>query len=220
MDSFQIKLTSGETRKMIGIPDTCPFCFQKITPNIYIGTTIIDHNIAEVFMKCPNTKCNKTFIGNYSFDSYYGSYNLNGLSFLQNLNRKSFNDTITEVSPSFESIYNQAFQAEQMELIDICGIGYRKALEFLIKDYLISKHPEKEEDIKKALLGNCIKQWIDNPRLKKVAERAVWLGNDETHYIRKWESKSIHDLKTLIDITVSYLEAELLADKYEAEMPN
>jgi len=98
-------------------------------------------------------------------------------------------------------------------------MGLRKALEFLIKDYICYKNPEKEIEIKKLFLGNCISIYIDNSRLKNISERAVWLGNDETHYIRKWKNQDIKDLKNLINITVSWIDTELLADKYEKEMP-
>lgn len=217
---MQIKLISGDTINLTEKPDTCPFCHEKTNPNVYTGDIIKDH-IAEVFMSCPNKKCNRTFIAIYSYcPETVRNFKFEGLSFLQALRLKQFADIITNISPSFVSIYNQAFQAEQMQLKEICGVGYRKALEFLIKDYLITKKPEQEEKIKKEKLGNCIRDGIENSRLKRMAKLAVWLGNDETHYIRKWVDKDIHDLKNLIDITVSYLETELLADKYEAEMPN
>lgn len=103
------------------------------------------------------------------------------------MNGKEFSNTITEISPSFDKIYNEAYKAEQQDLEEICGVGYRKALEFLIKDYLISKGEENEETIKNAPLGQCIQNYVNDDRIKKVAKRAAWLGNDETHYVRKWE---------------------------------
>jgi hypothetical protein len=60
-------------------------------------------------------------------------------------------------------IYTQAHAAEALELTEICGVGYRKALEFLIKDYLITKKPEKSDDIRKMLLGGCIDSYVDDP---------------------------------------------------------
>lgn len=100
----------------------------------------------------------------------------------------------------------------------ICGMGYRKALEFLIKDYLISLKPDDADKIKKTALGKCIDD-INNPNIKELARRATWLGNRETHYIRKWDGKDIHDLKNLIDLTCSYIVAECKAKKYLQEMP-
>ena len=116
-------------------------------------------------------------------------------------------------------IYNQAFSAEQYNLTEICGVGYRKALEFLIKDYLIINNPDETEKIQKKLLGSCISEYIDNTRLKSVAKRAVWLGNDETHYIRKWETKDLQDLKKLIELTLHWIEMETLSESLESEMP-
>ena len=44
-------------------------------------------------------------------------------------------------------------------------MGYRKSLEFLIKDYAIAFHPDKETDIVKSQLSPCINEYIDNKRI-------------------------------------------------------
>jgi len=106
-----------------------------------------------------------------------------------------------------------------MGLDQITGVGYRKALEFLIKDYLISLNPDKEEKIKKKSLGNCIKDGVTDSHIKAVAERAVWLGNDETHYVRKWEDKDVSNLKDLIDLCIHWIEAEIKTKRMLDEMP-
>jgi hypothetical protein len=49
--------------------------------------------------------------------------------------------------------------------------------------------------------------------------RAVWIGNDVTHYIRKWEGKNLEDLKKLIELTVHWIEMEALSKSFEDEMP-
>jgi hypothetical protein len=67
-------------------------------------------------------------------------------------------------------------------------------------------------------LGTCIKNYIDDKRVQSCAERAAWLGNDETHYLRKWEGKDITDLKTLVRLTVNWLDNALLTKQYEKEM--
>lgn len=68
-----------------------------------------------------------------------------------------FPDEITKLSPAFVQIYHQAEQAENSGLSDICGLGYRKALEFLIKDFAIHEHPEAEATIKIASLAQALK---------------------------------------------------------------
>lgn len=102
----------------------------------------------------------------------------------------------------------------------ICGTGYRKSLEFLIKDYLISITPEDQhETIRNKFLNNCIRDNISNINIKTVASRAVWLGNDETHYTRKWEDKDINDLKSIIELTLHWIESEIRTQKLLEDMP-
>jgi hypothetical protein len=135
------------------------------------------------------------------------------------LNAKEFSKSIQEISSLFVKIYNEAYSAEQQNLKEICGVGYRKALEFLIKDYVILNNKDKEGKILKMHLGNCIKDLVTDNRVKSVAKRAVWLGNDETHYVRKWETKNLEDLKKLISLTVHWIEMEKLTESFETEMP-
>ena len=100
------------------------------------------------------------------------------------------------------------------------GIGLRKALEFLIKDYAIKQQPEKSEDIKKTPLGNVIKQYIDDTQVQRLAARATWLGNDETHYVRKWDDKDITHLRALVRLTVNAIDNKIEGDRHIAEMPD
>lgn len=130
-----------------------------------------------------------------------------------------FPEEIKQLSPNFIEIYGQAAAAEQDQLNQIVGVGYRKALEFLIKDYCISRQPDKVEEIKRIPLAACIKTYVDDANTRLCAERAIWLGNDETHYVRIWEDKDIKDLKTLIRLTVAWIENRQLTEKYLMEMP-
>ena len=116
-------------------------------------------------------------------------------------------------------IYGQAAAAEEHQLSQITGVGYRKALEFLVKDYCIAKQPDKAEEIKRTPQATCIKTYVDDANTKRCAERAAWLGNDETHYVRRWEDKDINDLKTLIKLTMAWLQNSLLTEKYLSDMP-
>lgn len=132
-----------------------------------------------------------------------------------------FKETIERLSPSFVRIYNQAKSAEDMGLHEICGIGYRKALEFLIKDYAKSKYPEKNEErekIEKKPLKQCIDTYIEHQQIKSCATGAVYLANDETHYIRKWENKDITHLKQLIELTISWIDMVELTNEITRDM--
>jgi hypothetical protein len=137
------------------------------------------------------------------------------------LTEMTFNETIEKVSPDFCSIYRQADKAEKLQLDLVAGPGYRKALEFLIKDYLLATYPDADVQglIRILQLGPCIENYVKNDKLKQTAKRAAWLGNDETHFVRKWEDKDITDLKDFINLAVHWIEDEAIYLKMLAEMP-
>jgi hypothetical protein len=134
-----------------------------------------------------------------------------------------FPANIETISPLFCATYNQALMAETNGLDQVCGPGFRKALEFLVKDYLVGyvyKDQEKKQaEVVKGFLGPVIEKHIEQERIKRCAKRAAWLGNDETHYTRKWEDKDIHDLKSLTVMTVNYIDLTVESDRYLKEMP-
>lgn len=171
-------------------------------------------------MSCPDISCKKAFISYYTVAPGTAHTNYSNKTSQGTIIGKHFSDKINEISQAFVTIYNQAYAAEQQNLTEICGVGYRKALEFLIKDYSILNNPNEKEKIEKIFLGNVIENYVTDNRVKSVAKRAIWLGNDETHYIRKWEGKDLQDLKKLIDLTVHWIEMEALTSSFESEMPD
>src|SRR5690606_2347047 len=98
--------------------------------------------------------------------------------------------------------------------------GYRKALEFLIKDYAISLHPDKVDEIKKLQLVPVINKFLTGDQLPVVSVRAAWLGNDETHYERRWAGKELKDLKNLIEATAYFIAMQRLVGNLPQEMPD
>jgi len=219
----EIKYFDHENRenytKIYGEPDTCPICKHKISPN-FIYACIkgnIPFQSLEIVYKCPNRKCDHLFIAYFHERGLNNPFSFNGSSLPLVIENKQFPDSIVEISKHFNDIYNQALRADNNGLNEICGPGYRRALEFLIKDYLISLNPELSDEIKKLWLGKAIDK-IDSPKIKICAERAAWLGNDETHYVRIWEEKDIENLKDLIDLVVMWIDSEYKTKKYEKEM--
>jgi hypothetical protein len=51
-------------------------------------------------------------------------------------------------------------------------------------------------------------QFVRDTSVELCASRATWLGNDETHYIKKWPDKDLSDLKKLIDIRREPMERQ------------
>lgn len=203
----------------------CPICHHKIVPEVRDAITMRkSFPTAQVVYRCTNIDCLRLFIGLFSgpfqpyprfSDSYYQLRAVTP-NYPQT---EEFPKSIQAVSPRFVEIYNQAYSAEQDKLDQICGPGYRKALEFLIKDYLIKNNPEKEAAVKAAQLANCIANFVANDNIKKVASRAAWLGNDETHFERKWIDKDIEYLKNLVTLTVQWIDMEELTAQAVQDMP-
>lgn len=126
--------------------------------------------------------------------------------------KEKFDENIEKISPQFVKIYNQSLQAETIGLDEIAGLGYRKSVEFLIKDYSIHKNPEKEEEIKNTWMKVCIEKYIDNANIKLLAERSDWIGNDEAHYVRKQKDRDITDMKKFIKAMVYFIGMTLITD--------
>ena len=205
-------------------PNICPMCFHSIQP-ILLGNRLhfLNNNgigCLSAFFEC--THCNKSFISTYnikykemiSSTKYYISTELL-YSAPSHFEKQNFPECISNLSPSFVKIYNQSLEAEHHNLDEIAGIGYRKALEFLIKDFLIFHEHKEMSKVNPTALGNCINTMIDNSQLKIAASRATWLGNDQTHYEQKYTDKDINDLKRLIKLSVNWIEMIFLTDEAE-----
>lgn len=199
-------------------PDSCPICHHGIEPITTSLAHVVLPSGLQVVFQCPRQRCQCFFIS-----SYWQRYDTTTFYFDGSAPFKPVSEEFPKhtalISPSFCAIFNEARNAEMKDWKLIAGPGYRKALEFLIKDYLCKLKPEEAEKIKRSQLGSCIEAFVDDVRIKQTAKRAAWLGNDETHYVRKWEDKDLEDLKDLISLTVHWIEAEAITNKMLSEMP-
>ncbi len=118
-------------------------------------------------------------------------------------------DAVKTISPQFAAIYNEAVLAEQQNLLQICGLGYRKALEILMKDYAIKKDPLNERKIHDKTLNECILEYLENDTLKKFVIQASFLGNQQLHYMSHWDDQALRELKVITGLIVSRLIFEL-----------
>ena len=212
---------------LLTLPDKCPSCNQHGQPNFCQAAFIAPNSGKPLYaiFRCPITDCRALYVASYIHlpQTNPCQMRLQTTSLARFLEQKAFPKNIETISSLFCLTFNQALIAEENKLDQICGPGYRKALEFLVKDYLAAylfkDDPSKQEEVRKAFLANAIEKHIDQERIKQCAKRAVWLGNDEVHYTRKWEDKDIHDLKSLILMTVNHIDLTIESDRYLKEMP-
>lgn len=210
----------GQIIVEIDFPDYCPICEKMISPHFVTGYVGHFGEVSDLHCAflCPNPKCSHLFLAIYEKDGQ-GFY-IHQRSFPDRISNIIFEPTIGKVSPDFPKIYNQAITAEINKLDQISGMGLRKALEFLVKDYAMDTKREDIEKIKKMSLRDVIEGYLTDQNLKELAKRASWLGNDETHYLRKWTDKDVRDLKRMIHILVNLIDNEITTRKYLDEMPS
>jgi hypothetical protein len=209
---------SGSIYDIDNIIDNCPHCGRLVDLQLLrVVETIARREFLFIF-QCANAKCRQIIICVYSNEDNRNMYRFGKYYPKRAFQNIEFSEAIKKISESFVRLYNQASKAEHYDCKDIAGTGYRKALEFLIKDYAIRLHHGKEENIKKKQLSPVIKEYIDNKKIKAIATGATWIGNDETHYTREWPDTDINDLKTLIAIVADYIDAEEQSDEILKKM--
>ncbi len=201
--------------------EICPICKTKIRP-VQLAASLNTSDAASVFNYCQS--CHETFITQYkvqrrtSNSDYYVATDVI-YSEPNRFSKHIFDERIINLSPQFDRIYNQALAAESSMLDEIAGLGYRKALEFLIKDFAIHEHPDDEEDIKAKPLAQCIKKYIENEKITTLAERSTWIGNDEAHYTRKQEDRDVSDMKDFIQAIVYFIGMILITEDAASMSP-
>jgi hypothetical protein len=209
-------------------PNDCPWCHCKIDAQFVSPSAVSTSlplrsagNELQIAFKCSNLWCKQIFIAIYRNTT--NEADKNKILFFYSttepraIKPKEFDPILQETfqDSEFFQIYEEASKAEQYGLLKIAGPGYRKAFETLLKDFLIHKNPEEAEAIAKEVkLQKLIQEKISDITIKNVAERTAWLGNDETHYQRKWKEMDLGDLKELIDLTVYFIQSQLKADNY------
>lgn len=204
-------------------PQECPLCHFSVKPQSLFWAQVPQdgpksHHVEEVY-QCPRSECGGLFIARYVWSAaLVGKLRLSEVVPATPLEPR-IPEEVKNVSSLFFEIYSQSMAAESHHLDQIAGVGYRKALEYLVKDYCVTFNQGKEEEIKAAQLGPCIENYVDSEQVKACAKRAAWLGNDETHYVRRWPEKDINDLKVLIRLTINWIHNDILTRGYTDDMP-
>ncbi|HGO1425550.1 hypothetical protein [Staphylococcus aureus] len=202
----------------IKVPNQCPWCKSNIKP-IFLSQTQIDTSNIEwpisFTLQCPS--CHKHFLQIYKVKlSENGSVMKLEMNNEKPMPKNLFEypTEINEISKEFNNIITQSSNAESLGYNHLAGIGYRKAIEFLVKDYLIELKNKDRDSVSKRPLSQCISS-IDNDRIQKLAKAATWIGNDETHYVRKHIDKDVQDLKSFLHALTSLVSLEIVISKAE-----
>lgn len=113
-------------------------------------------------------------------------------------------EEIREAYPRFAKIYQQSLVAEALGLDELAGMGMRKSIEALIKQFASELTPDKKEKIERETL----KQVIDQIQIQDIHLLGLvnaYLGNDFTHLVPKNPGYTLEDLKKFIEVLQYYI---------------
>ncbi|HYE08736.1 MAG TPA: DUF4145 domain-containing protein [Patescibacteria group bacterium] len=214
---FRFKHNSSQSNFKIEVVNKCPHCFSSIKPHMVLKTDY-DEKLkmpVAVLYQCPS--CQSFFVNAYSvcdrMDNSISGYTTDLIPYsYKQLAKYDLPEELEKVSVTFKEIYMQTLTAEAEGLLQITGIGYRKSIEFLIKDFLIHNQQEDAEKIAKIPLSQAIDR-LESNKVKDLAKASVWLGNDETHYLKKYQDKDINDMKRFIRALSFFISSELTASE-------
>lgn len=207
----EIKI-SDYARQDVEIEDKCPNCRRPTNPNV-VSKGCIDKTVGKsniyITLQCPG--CEHFWVEEFlAILDGTNHYNLAHIDVKPELSSEiPLTENVELASPIGKDIYLQAVRAETEKLDHIAGIGYRKALEFFIKDFaILNKHDDKNK-IETMSLKQVIVKYIDDNDLNTIALASTYIGNDEGHYFRKNPDKDIKDLKNYLHAVIFFIEKKL-----------
>ncbi len=174
------------------IPNICPYCAVASDYQILQREerkADFDHLETAVILQCPNCK---NFIFAQFLDN--GRYKV----YPQPQPYPNISKEILTEYPEFAKVYLQALTAESQNLDEICGMGYRKAIEYLVKRYAEQLFQDDKDNIENEPLSKTINR-IPDADIQLLARKISWLGNDQVHIVAKHPDYGIVDMKNFIE---------------------
>lgn len=196
----------------------CPFCTKFSIQTVEYLVVSLEDSISILFTCGLCNRCNfgifKTVSSeieqteNFSLDHIHHIEQINAFPFstcpLEDLNNLSFD--LNE----FQSIWTQSKNAKEIGLDEIAGMGFRKALDCLVRAYACSKNPDSTSKINNPSqnLGGVIGNYISNEDIKSLAKASSYLGNDHAHIFKKFPENDVDDLVNLIESLLGLIKSE------------
>lgn len=189
-------------------PATCPFCGCG-TDATYKNKIYYRFNGGHILLAvCECTSCHKSFF--FACEHVKDDLAKTACIYPNETVVPYSNDNLSAISKRFIDIYNQALKAEYNGCYELAAIGYRSALEILVKDFAIKELSEPEETVIKQSLCNAIAQYLKQEDLVKTADVVRILGNDYTHCKRKYPEHDFVLLKKYMEIFLSQIEVQYM----------
>lgn len=190
------------------IPKKCPHCDISNSP-VYKEHFAASYNgkIIQIFIwVCTN--CGKHYVTLHSRKDS-SDKNLQFLAIYPHTKEIEFSEHIKTLSPRFVEIYNESAASEQLGNLTVAGIGYRLALEILVKDYAIKELSVDGKKAAETKLETAIKDFLPGIDIKYAADVVRMKGNDYSHYHEKYDSVDFETFKEYLDIFIQTIDVYL-----------
>ena len=195
---FSTTYFAGEYEK----PMSCPYCgIHTDTAETVAQHFLLTGTQRALVVGCRCTRCKKQFLAVYIEEDNRLTLN----TIIPVADADEVHPGLKTVSPEFERIHQQSYRAELRGDIDIAAVGYRTALEVLIKDFAIRELGEEEEEVASKKLAQAIEDYSGTVGMKNAENVVRKLGNDYTHYRKKYEPFGFMELKHYYGIVLRAL---------------
>lgn len=190
-------------------PATCPYC------GIGIDAPIRDPhywNLGEGYLLSAAgtcTACHKSFVFGAFHETNDSGIAKNVFIYPSVAYEKFQSENISQFSSRFIDVYNQSLLAEFNGSIDIAAIGFRTSLEILIKDFAINVLGDDASEVSKLKLIGAISKYLSGD-LAASADVIRILGNDYTHYQKKYPDMDFVILKKYMEIFIKQIEVSYM----------
>lgn len=208
-DEFAMKETENRFNFNLDKPLYCPICHLpqagELTGNRKLWQFDNTRYYGTVMYRCTN--CGKYYLVTYDIDTDKRTGDFG--AFYPTLSVSYENETLQSISPSFINVYNQALTSEYAGNVELAAIGYRKAVEVLIKDFAIKFLKKPEEEVISKTLYSAISEYCQDDFTIKSADVVRILGNDYTHYERKYPEMDFQILKSYLNMFTELIERKI-----------
>lgn len=215
MNKIIIEQTVPKIGKVtLEVNNECPICHVVIYPKLLKVFPVSDQSLEDFIGLYLCKNCNKIFsvlyenaaynqYGNnlYACDSEYTPFQPKIQSLPGEFNIPAFD--------KFRNAYRSASLAETYAINGLIETGYRRALEFLIRDYFCyidEKHIEENSNLP---FSKLIEKIEDNT-IKELAQKIQWIGNDGAHYINFHTDRNYTDMKKFLNIVIAEIQKQLI----------
>lgn len=209
-EKLSVKINGVEKIYTVPKLGQCPHCNKEIAPYV-ISTSEADLETRTfaVMAQCPY--CSRYFTMAYKLP--FGTKVPEPIIYKHSIKKreKELPKELSEISPRFVKIYNEALIAEENDLSELVGVGFKKAIEFLIRDYLIKFKKENEKEVLEQPLKDIMGK-ISDHRVTQLTATYKWL-NSCNFCNRTFDEKDVQEMKKFINVISEYIIYNVLLKK-------